>query len=273
MNRHTIKKVAGGLIGALIVFYVALLLRNFGDEIPMQRQNVNADRQNTVAIFGATGTIGGGLLKAAISDPNVDRVRVITRRPSPRIEAGVHSGKVEMTIHKNYLDYSSIRDVLADVDTVYWAIGLSAVGLDENTYREIHVDFPVELLSQWLEASDKNDRSLHYVSGSGASAKSRMMWARVKAEAESALEQVAESTGVRLASYRPALILPTEGEAHLGHRIMYAIFAPIKSAVAAESIGHAMFEVSARSQQYQNGAVLENREIVGLGDAYRERTQ
>ena len=42
--------------------------------------------RKTALVIGATGTIGDGLLKAAINDPNVDAVRVFTRRPSPRIK-------------------------------------------------------------------------------------------------------------------------------------------------------------------------------------------
>ena len=267
------KKVAIGSAGAVLLFYIALLLINIGNGIPMEAQDLNAERHQTVAIFGATGTIGDGLLKAAINDPDVDRIRVVTRRPSPRIEAGVAAGKVDMIVHEDYLHYSAIRDVLVDVDAVFWAIGLSAVGLDEETYREIHVDFPSRFVAEWLSASNKDEISFHYVSGSGAKAESRMMWARVKALAESELERLARSANLRVVSYRPALILPTEAEAHLGHRVLYAIFAPIKSAVAAESIGHAMLEVSARGRQYGNGTILENREIIGLSDAYQERAQ
>jgi hypothetical protein len=32
---------------------------------------------------------------------------------------------------------------IAAVDKVYWAIGISAIGVDEETYGRIHVDFPM----------------------------------------------------------------------------------------------------------------------------------
>jgi hypothetical protein len=161
--------------------------------------------------------------------------------------------------------------VLAEVDTVCWAIGLSAVGLDEETYREIHSDFPMALVNEWLSVIQQDDVSFHYVSGSGADAESRMMWAKEKARAEQKLADAARDTRLRVVSYRPSIILPTEAEVHLGHRILYAIFAPIKSAIAAESIGHAMLEVSARGQQIGNGTILENREIIGFGKVYEKR--
>ena len=57
-----------------------------------------------VMVFGATGPVGDGLLKAAIEDPEVEKIYVITRRTSPRIEAGVDSGKVEMRLHQDFTD-------------------------------------------------------------------------------------------------------------------------------------------------------------------------
>lgn len=253
------------------MLYLALLLMRAGNEVPIETQNVDTTLHGTIAVFGATGTIGDGLLKAAMNDLDVNRIHVITRRPSPRIEEGVASGNVTMTIHKGYQDFSAIREILAEVDAVYWAIGLSAVGLDEDTYREIHATFPLRLIGEWLGASNKKNLSFHYVSGSGAKADSRMMWAREKARAETELMELAQGSSLRIISYRPSVILPTEAEVHIGHRILYAIFAPIKSAVAAQSIGDAMLEVSARGQQLPNGTILENIDILSYSKAYDHR--
>ena len=237
----------------------------------MNTQDSNTERHRTIAIFGATGTIGDGLLKAAINDSDVQKIHVVTRRASPRMEKGVGSGKVEMTIHKDYLDYSAIQGILADVDAVFWAIGLSAVGLDQETYREIHRDFPVHFIREWLAVSENRDATFHYVSGSGAYADARMMWAKEKALAEDELKKLAEGTNLRVISYRPAFTKPTETELNLGHKVLFAIFAPIGYAVSAESIGRAMLEVSARGPEFQSGTVLENREIADFGNAYEDR--
>ncbi len=273
MTKHKIKRVLTVIAGALVLSYVALLLTNKGHELPMQAQDYTSDRNRTVAIFGATGTIGDGILKAAMEDPAVDKIHVVTRRPSARIEEGVESGKVEMTIHKDYLDYTAIKDKIGEIDAVYWAIGLSAVGLDQETYREIHADYPMRFVTMWLDLCECQDNSFHYVSGSGADADSRMMWSQEKAYAEAELTGLAEGTGLHVVSYRPAFILPTEAEAHIGHRLLHAIFSPIGASVAAESIGAAMLEVSERGQAFSNGTILENKDIIVLGDAYRERTR
>ena len=134
----------------------------------------------TIVIFGASGTAGDGILKAALANPDIEKIHVITRRATPRIEAGVASGKVQMTLHMDYLDYSAVQAQIADADAVYWAIGISSVGIDEETYGMIHVDFPARFLAAWTDASDKPGTSFHYISSSDISADSSAMWAREK---------------------------------------------------------------------------------------------
>ena len=147
----------------------------------------------------------------------------------------------------------------------------SAVGLDEETYRQIHVTFPVKLVSEWLNVNKGNDIAFHYISGGGVNADSRMMWAREKARAETKLRDLAQGTNVRVISYRPAFVTPTEAEANIGHKVLNAILAPINGAVMAESIGQAMLEIGARGPQIENGTILENKDIVGFSKAYQAR--
>jgi hypothetical protein len=71
------------------------------------------------------------------------------------MEGGIAAGKVEATIHLDYLDYTAVREQLADVDAIFWAIGISSVGVDEETYREIHVAFPAAFIKEWLSVTDR----------------------------------------------------------------------------------------------------------------------
>ena len=221
----------------------------------------------TVAIFGASGTAGDGILKAALANPEIRTIHVITRRMTTRIEQGVAAGKVQATLHKDYLDYSAIRDPLADADAVYWAIGISSVGVDEKTYGTIHVDYPAAFVAKWLEVSQKPAISFHYISSSDISDESTAMWAREKVRAEKTLFALAEGTKLRVIAYRPDYIGPTAEEAHLGQDLLYGFFAPIGAAVKAEQIGRAMMEVSARSGEFKNGDKLGTRRIILYGDA------
>jgi len=225
----------------------------------------------TIAIFGASGTAGDGILKAALANNDIKKIHVITRRATPRIEAGVASGKVQMTLHIDYLDYASIQQQIANADAVYWAIGISSFGVDEETYGRIHVDFPMRFVTEWTSVSKKPDISFHYISSSDISENSRAMWAREKVRAEQSLFKFAEVTNLRVIAYRPDYIGPTEEEAHIGQDLLFWFFAPVGAAVRAEQIGQAMFEVTARGDEFENGDKLGTRSIVRYSDAFERR--
>lgn len=225
----------------------------------------------TVAIFGASGTTGDGILKTALAAPEIRNIQVVTRRMTPRIEEGVASGKVRVTEHMDYLDYSTIKEQFADVDAVFWAIGISARGVDEKAYGMIHTDFPREFVEAWMSVSDKPDVSFHFISSSDISEESSMMWVRQKIRAEKTLFGLADGTNLRVIAYRPDYIGPTAEEAHIGQDLLYAFFAPIGAAVRAVQIGEAMIEVTARGTQFANGDKIGTWNIKRYSDAYKRR--
>ena len=253
------------------LFYLAgaiVLLSDDRTIAPLSGPSANLD---DVVIFGASGTAGDGILKAALANPDIEVIHVITRRMTPRIEAGVASGKVVASIHEDYLDYSAVHDQIAAASAVYWAIGTSSFGVDEKTYGLIHVDFPVRFVKEWLGVSQAEDISFHYISSSDISADSRMMWAREKVRAEQTLIEAAQDSKLRVIAYRPDYIGPTREEAHLGQAILYWFFAPVGAAVRATQIGEAMLEVTARGGEFANGDRLGTRDIVRYSDAYAQR--
>jgi len=254
---------------ALVYIAGVITLARHDDPIAVM-QGSPADHA-TVAIFGASGTAGDGILKAAMADSAIEKIHIITRRTTPRIEDGVASGKVIMTPHMDYLDYSAIHAQIAEVDAVYWAIGTSTVGVDEETYGLIHVDFPLQFVEEWTGVSDKPDISFHYISSSDISEESSAMWAREKMRAEKMLFGFADGTTLRVIAYRPDYIGPTKEEAHVGQNLLYWFFRPVGAAVRATQIGQAMIEVTARGPQFENGDYLGTWNIGRYSDAYEER--
>ena len=226
---------------------------------------------DSIAIFGASGTAGDGILKAALADPDVRKIHVITRRATSRIEAGVASGKVVMIRHMDYLDYAAVRNRLRDVRAVYWALGTSSRNVDKQTYSVIHVDFPVQFLTEWLQVATGTGISFHYISSSDISEDSAMHWAREKVRAENELFALAENTKLKVIAYRPDYIGPTEEESHLGQELLYWFFAPVRAAVRAQQIGEAMLDVTARGDQFRNGDSLGTGSILRYSEAYRQR--
>lgn len=172
----------------------------------------------------------------------------------------------------DYLNYEAITERIAPLDVVYWAIGTSTFGVDEETYGEIHVDFPMQFVEHWLAVSNKPQIAFHYISSSDISEDSSMMWAREKMRAERSLAGFSDGTKLKTIFYRPDYIRPTDEQAHLGQRMLYWFFAPVDSAVVATQIGQAMIEVTARGDEFASGEHLTTRKILRFSDAY-ERWQ
>ena len=255
-----------------IAFYFIGVMANLLDDRKVEPlSNARSGSIEEIAVFGASGTAGDGILKAALADPGVNTIHVITRRTTPRIEAGVARGKVVMTKHTNYLDYSAVQDRFRDVRTVYWALGTSSRNVDDETYSVIHVDFPLQFVKEWLQVSRKPDISFHYISSSDISEDSSMHWAREKVRAEKELFALADRTKLKVIAYRPDYIGPTEEEAHLGQELLYWFFAPVRAAVRAQQIGESMLEVTVRGDEFENGDKLGTVSILNYSDAYRNR--
>jgi nucleoside-diphosphate-sugar epimerase len=225
----------------------------------------------TIAIFGASGTAGDGILEAALADPDIETILVISRRTTPRIDRGVASGKVQLILHTDYTDYAAVRDRVADADAVFWALGTSSIGVDEETYARIHVEFPVRFVEAWVDASTKPTRTFHYISSSDISEDSSSMWARQKVRAEKSLAALAQDRALKVIAYRPDYIGPTREEGHVGQHMLFWFFRPVGVAVRAREIGQAMIEVSVREKDFKNGARLGTAEIVLHSHAYEMR--
>ena len=255
------------------VFYVAVVIYVLLDDRSVAPLDASPTQPLSIAIFGASGTAGDGILKAALASPDIGKIHVITRRTTPRMEAGVAAGKLQLTTHTDYLDYSAIEDIFIDVDAVYWAIGISTFKVDEETYGKIHVDFPLRFVAAWSRVSQKPEVSFHYISSSDISEDSTAVWAREKVRAENSLFKFAEGSNMRVIAYRPDYIGPTEEEAQLGQELMYGFFAPVRAAVRAKQIGQAMIEVTVRGDEFDNGRKLGTGTIIRYSDTYLERNK
>ncbi|MDH3616384.1 MAG: hypothetical protein OEQ90_07910, partial [Gammaproteobacteria bacterium] len=62
------------------LLYFALFVKHamFDDSIAIYDQP--GAKHETIAILGASGTAGDGILKAALADPDIQKIHVITRR-------------------------------------------------------------------------------------------------------------------------------------------------------------------------------------------------
>lgn len=273
------KTVRKPTLYAAIAFLLLIVVLNIwgfvtlGTLTPAADVTRDARANRVVLVSGATGSVGDGLLKAALADPEVEKVYVITRRTSPRIQHGVASGKLEMRLLQDFTDYSSLADILAGVNTVMWALGTSSLNVDDATYTRIHVDFPVAFVQAWLSARRAAPMSFHYVTGMGTDPGGDAHWAREKGRAELELAAMAEGSGLRTFSYRSAYIRPASENAHIFNYIGEYLLRPGYLVITARDLGGAMLEISARTDELANGTLIDNADSIAYGNLYRQHLE
>lgn len=213
-----------------------------------------------ILLFGATGSAGGSVLQACLETPRVTEIRAVARRPLP-----VSDPRLRVHVHRDYEDYSAVRDAFRGVDACLFCLGKSVRQTSgEAEYREITYAYPTAAARMLREQSP--EAVFHYLSGAGAGLDSRWMWARVKAEAERDL--MAEFGAV---CWRPASIdgAPSESEPPL-YRVMRPVmrlFSPFPGIyVKGEDIGRAMLQATAEGIRSR---IIENPEIRRRAAAWR----
>ena len=258
------------LLALLIIGFNIWGMATQGSHNPDPGASINPDANRVVVVFGATGSVGDGLLKAAMADDEVEEIHVFTRRNSPRIENGVASGRVTSYLHKDFTDYSDFSELLARTNTVLWGLGTTSIGMDDATYTRIHVDFPMGFINEWLKARQDAPMAFHFVTGMGTDPEGGQHWAREKGRTEREMAEAATGTGLRTFSYRSGFIRPTSENAGPADYFAEWLFRWGSLAVTGMELGQSMLEISARDD-LPNGTLIDNADTVAYARGYQAR--
>jgi len=218
-----------------------------------------------IALLGATGMVGQGVLRECLLDPEVERVVCIGRSA-----IGQHASKLVDLVVPNLPDLSSVdRELLHGIDACLFCLGVSAAGLSEEQYRHISYDLTLGVASALLERNP--NLTFQYISGAGTDSteRGRTMWARVKGATENALLRLPLKGAYML---RPGLIQPLHGivSKTRWYRLFYSVFGvffPVfkvlfpKAMMTTEDLGRAMLEIA------KHGApkpILEASDIIAV---------
>lgn len=160
----------------------------------------------TALIVGATGLVGGFLLRQLLAAPEYDRVISLGRRSLDL----AHPKLTQVTA-----DFATLEKATADLhcDDAFCCLGttIKKAG-SQAAFRA--VDHVAVLAFAWAARRNGAQR-FFVVSSLGANARSRVFYNRVKGETEEALEVLAFKT---LAIFRPSLLLGPRPETRLGER-------------------------------------------------------
>lgn len=215
-----------------------------------------------VIITGATGMVGKGVLLQCLDHPDIEKVLSIGRRTTE-----IDHPKLEEFVHKDFLDFSSVKDHLSGYDAAYHCMGVSAAGLSEEKYTELTYDVSLGLARTLYEINP--EMTFTYVSGQGtdSSEKGRSMWARVKGKTENDMLKVGFHQALM---FRPGGIIPKRGikpssKIYRRALAMLGWLLPIMKALAPNSIvdtdqiGLAMIQVTKKGSDKK---ILEPKDII-----------
>ncbi|HEY2492093.1 MAG TPA: oxidoreductase [Paenibacillus sp.] len=194
-------------------------------------------------VLGATGLVGGFVVKELLDREEYDEVKVLVRRPLD-IE---HPKLTQIILNWEELDqygdaFVNVRDVFCCLGTTMKKAGTQA------SFRQVDFEYP--LLAARL-AQQAGVRQFLSVSSMGADPASRIFYSRTKGELEEAL------TKLRLSSvhlFRPSLILGVRGEKRFGEMAGAWFMTSFDflfrgkglkyRAIPAETVAHAMVNIA-----------------------------
>jgi len=217
-----------------------------------------------IALFGATGMVGQGVLRECLLAPDVEAVVSIGRSAT-----GQQHEKLREIVRPDPADLAELEGELRGCDACFFCLGVSSAGMSEAAYRAVTHDLTLAV-ARTLVALNPALRFV-YVSGAGTDAteRGRTMWARVKGQTENDLLRLPFAVAVM---FRPGFIQPLHGIRSRTriYRAAYAVFSPLfpilnaafpDQVTTTERLGRAMLAVA------RHGApksVLETRDINAL---------
>ncbi len=150
-------------------------------------------------LFGASGMVGGGALREALVDPDVTAVLAVGRRP-----LGLSHPKLGEALVPDLFDLSAIEAQLTGYDACLWAVGVTSVGKDRETYDRLTRRLTLQAAQTLLRLNP--GLSFCYCSAAGAGGGA--MWAQVRAQLE---QELLAMPFTHAGCVRPALIQPGPG--------------------------------------------------------------
>jgi uncharacterized protein YbjT (DUF2867 family) len=200
-----------------------------------------------VLLFGGSGMVGQGVLRECLLDSAVTEIVSVVRAPT-----GQQHAKLREIVHRDFFDFSSIADQLANFDACFYCLGATSAGKSEAEYTRVTFDITMAVANALVGRNP--NLTFVFVSGAGtdSSERGRVMWARLKGKAENALLAMPFKAAYMV---RPGLIQPMHGVTSKTalYRIPYAILSPLvpflrrrfpKYVTTTEQLGRAMLHAA-----------------------------
>jgi uncharacterized protein YbjT (DUF2867 family) len=202
---------------------------------PAHASGLEHGTRRTALVAGATGLVGGELVRQLATHPAYATVQMLTRRVPDTLLPGVEPLVVDFERPDAYADQLTADDVFCALGTTMRKAGSRAA------FRRVDHDYVLDIARL---ARARGARHFLLVSSLGANPASRVFYSRVKGEVEAAVQELGYPS---LTIVRPSVLLGTRAEFRLGEALVkpFGILMPRRyrpvhaSAVAAQMIAAA----------------------------------
>lgn len=220
----------------------------------------------TAWIAGATGLVGGELLKLLLDHPAYGKVVALVRRPLTLTHPKLHQAVVDFDRLAEHTDLPAPTELFCALGTTR----KKTPSLD--AYRKVDLEYPGA-----MARVGKARGAGHYglVSSMGADAQSSAFYTRIKGEAEQAVAAVGIPS---VQIFRPSLLLGDRQEYRLGERVATVVMkashplmgGPMRKyrAIHARTVAQAM--VNGAQKPSAGTVIYLNDQIEDLGSVDRK---
>lgn len=209
--------------------------------------------------------VGKATLIECLESDKVKQILVVNRSPLKE-----QHPKLKEILHSDFSDFSSIADELQGYDACFHCMGVSSIGLNEESFSKLTYGITDALASVLHKNNPK--MVFNYVSGAGTDSteKGNIMWARVKGKTENRILNIGFKDAY---AFRPGIILPEKGikTKTSWYNVIYAISKPLfpllkkmDSVTTSSKLGKAMINTVIFPQE---GKHLTNSDINKLSAA------
>jgi uncharacterized protein YbjT (DUF2867 family) len=209
-------------------------------------------RKQVALLAGATGLVGGEILRLLVQDPEIGEVRVPVRRPLPESMKGPKVRELQI----DFNDLSAHPEWFK-VDLVFSALGTTfAKARSRKAFRRVDFDYPLAIARL---ARAQGARHFLFVSALAADSRSFVFYTRVKGELEDAIRSLGYPS---VAIARPSQLLGDRKEHRFGEKLAkkFSMLLPSPWAgVQAWQVAAGL--VKAAHDETPGVRVLENREL------------
>ena len=211
----------------------------------------------TALVAGASGLVGSQVLRLLLEDPTYTRVTVLARRELPLSHKKLEQRIASFDRLAQIADFPRVHDVFCCLGTTMQQAG------SPDAFRKVDFTYVVELAR--VAVRHRASQFL-VVTAVGADPQSRILYSRVKGEAEEALRRL-QFESIQI--FRPSLLVGARSQGRPAERVAgllsllvaWAFVGPLSRyrPIKAEAVARAMVQVAREAPRGTH--VYESKEI------------